>query len=81
MDLLRGFSTHSDLLVYLMDASLNTTLDAELEEIHWWLLSKYGMLSSPVEELNARLMGRLNYLRRRVLSYQLTYLMREGALR
>ncbi|GEM_PF-2495940 len=81
MDLMRGFSTHSDLLVYLMDASLNTTLDDELERIHRWLLSRYGMLSGPSEELGVRLVGRLNYLRRRVLSYQLTYLVREGVLR
>ena len=73
-DLKRGLSTYSDLLVYLMDASLNASLNEELERIYSWLLLKHGMLSGKLGEqiqLDARLTGLLNYLRRRTLSHQL----------
>ncbi len=81
MVVMRGFSTHADLLVYPMDISLNTGLDGEMGRIHRWLLSRYGMLSvSGSVELDTRLFGRLNYLRRRLLSYQLIFLVEEGII-
>ncbi len=80
--ILKGFSTMADALVYLMDASMGTNLPEELESIYFWLHER--ILERPVTgqrvkvEMEPRLMGRLNFVRRKVLAYQLIYLKKKG---
>ncbi len=79
MDRLRGRAALSDLLAYLMDLSLNSSLDGNAEAIYRWLLFRIGVSREEVR-LGIEQENYLTLLRRRLLGYQLDYLIRRGFL-
>ncbi len=81
--IMRGFSTLSDALVYLMDTSMDKSLPNPWETIYFWLhvkvLGKSPVMDQEVEvAMEPKLVGLLNFLRRKILAYQLIYLKNEG---
>ncbi len=81
--IIKGFSTLSDALVYLMDVSMEKSLPNPWETIYFWLHTKVLGRSPVVDQeaevvMEPKLVGLMNFLRRKILAYQLIYLKDEG---